>query len=105
MPRAAYATVEAEFLTTNHQSEGETYYTYNTETGKVVLGVDNINQYEGVGLKQDDSNFSYPSTSWTTSIRPGDHCDWPLGKRVYKKWILVANNISGAVRQYMVYAG
>ena len=53
MPRAAYAAVEAEFLTTNHRSEGETYYSYDTETGKVGTEVDNINsEYEGVGLKK-----------------------------------------------------
>ena len=101
LPRAAYAAVEAVFLTTNHRSEGETYYTYNSETGKVVSGVDNINQYEGVGLKKDDPNYSNPPSSWTTSTRPGSHGGWALGKSVYKKWALVVNNISGEVRQYV----
>lgn len=51
MPRAAYAAVEAEFLTTNHRSEGETYYSYDTETGKVKARAD-IDEYEGVGLNK-----------------------------------------------------
>lgn len=104
--RAAYAAVEAEFLTTNHRSTGETYYSYDTETGKAVSGVNNINsEYEGVGLKKDDARFSNPPSSWTSSTIIGSHGDWPLGKHVYKKWALVVNNISGEVRQYLVYTG
>lgn len=101
MPRAAYAAVEAEFLTNNHRSEGETYYSYDTETCKVKSGAD-IDEYEGAGLINEGKQ-SMPPSSLTTSTYPGCHCDWALGKRVYKKWILVVNNISGEVRQYMVY--
>lgn len=102
MPRAAYAAVEAEFLTTNHRSEGETYYSYDTETGKVKAGAD-TGGYEGVGLRQDDPHFSYPLSSWTISTHPGDHSDWALGKRLYKKWILIVDKTTGEVRQYKVY--
>ena len=101
MPRAAYAAVEAEFLTTNHRSEGETYYSYDTETGKVKAGTD-LDGSEGVGLI-DEGKQSMPPSSLTTSTYPGSHSDWPIGKRVYKKWELVVGNISGEVRQYSVY--
>lgn len=101
--RAAYAAVEAEFLTTNHPSEGETYYSYDTETGKAVSGVNNIDgDYEGVGLIKDGKE-SMPLSSWTTSTYIGSHSDWPLGKHVYKKWALVVVNTTGKVRQYKVY--
>ena len=103
MPRAAYAAVEAEFLTTNNRSEGETYYSYDTETGKAVSGVDNIDHdYEGVGLIVGGES-SMPLSSWTTSTYIGSHSDWPLGKHVYKKWALVVDNTTGEVRQYKVY--
>lgn len=101
MPRVAYAAVEAEFLTTNHRSEGETYYSYDTETGKVKAGAD-IDEYEGVGLINEGKQ-SMPPSSWTTSTYPSSHGDCALGKCVYKKWILVVKNISGEVRQYLVY--
>lgn len=107
--RAAYAAVEAKHLTTEFTPgdlvpERETYCSYDTETGKVKAGAD-LKGYEGVGLRQDDPDFSYPPSSWTTSTRPGDHSDWALSKRVYKKWILVVNNSAGTVRQYLVYTG
>ena len=101
--RAAYAAVEAEFLTTNHRSGGETYYSYDTETGKAVSGVNNIDSdYEGVGLIVGGES-SMPLSSWTTSTYIGSHSDWPLGKHVYKKWALVVVNTTGEVRQYKVY--
>ncbi|MDY5113265.1 MAG: prepilin-type N-terminal cleavage/methylation domain-containing protein [Bilifractor sp.] len=101
--RAAYAAVEAEFLTNDYHPGGtETYYSYDTETGKVKAGAD-TGGYEGVGLRQDAPDFSYPLSSWTTSTCPGDHSDWALGKRLYKKWILVVDKTNGKVRQYLVY--
>ena len=78
MPRAAYAAVEAEFLTTNHRSEGETYYTYDTETGKVgTVGKYDNSAYAGIGV-----DWSTPS-SWTITTTISGHGDWALGKRVY----------------------
>jgi hypothetical protein len=88
-------------LTNNHRSEGETYYSYDTETGKVKSGAD-IDEYEGVGLINEGKQ-SMPPSSWMSSTYPGSHGDWPIGKRIYKKWGLVVGNISGEVRQYLVY--
>jgi prepilin-type N-terminal cleavage/methylation domain-containing protein len=106
--RAAYAAVEAKHLTTEFTPgdlvpERETYYSYDTETGKVKAGAD-LDGYEGVGLI-DEGKYSMPLSSWTTSTYIGSHSDWPLGKHVYKKWILVVNNSAGTVRQYLVYTG
>ena len=96
--RAAYAAVEAEFLTNDYRSGGtETYYSYDTETGKVKAGVplDGFTSVEG-------TNTDPPST-WTIDTSVNGTSNRALGKRVYKKWILVVVNDTGKVRQYMVY--
>ena len=73
-------------------------YSYDTETGQVrTVGEYDHSAYAGVGADR-----STPS-SWMIATTIVGHSDWPIGKRVYKKWILVVNNISGEVRQYMVY--
>ena len=95
--RAAYSAVELQFLTSNHRSGGETYYTYDTETGQIGT----VNHYDNkdfAGSVGDD--WSEPS-SWTTSTRVGGHWDWTPGRHVYKKWGLVVGNSNGVVRQYI----
>lgn len=95
--RTAYSAVEVQFLTSDHRSEGETYYTYDTETGQVgtVSSYNNKDFAGGVG-----NDWSEPS-SWTTSTRIGGHWDWTPGRHVYKKWGLVVGNSNGIVRQYI----
>ncbi len=95
--RAAYSAVEIQFLTSNHRSEGETYYTYDTATSQVGT-VDSYSNKEYAGGVGDD--WSTPS-SWTTSTWIGGHWDWNPGKHVYKKWGLVVGNSNGVVRQYI----
>ena len=63
--RAAYSAVEIQFLTSNHRSEGETYYTYDTETGQIGT-VSHYDNNDFAGSVGDD--WSEPS-SWTTSCR------------------------------------
>lgn len=95
--RAAYSAVEVQFLTSDHRSEGETYYTYDTETGQVgtVSSYDHKDFAGSVG-----NDWSTPS-SWTTSTWIGGHWDWNPGRHVYKKWGLVVGNSNGIVRQYI----
>ena len=95
--RAAYSAVEIQFLTSNHRSEGETYYTYDTETGQIGT-VSSYDHNDFAGSVGDD--WSEPS-SWTTSTRIGGHWDWTPGRHVYKKWGLVVGNPDGVVRQYI----
>ncbi|MCH4027296.1 MAG: prepilin-type N-terminal cleavage/methylation domain-containing protein [Lachnospiraceae bacterium] len=98
--RAAYAAVEAEYITNNPSAMdpvSETYYTYDASTGKIKI----IRSIGGGYMSVGDDN-STPS-SWLTSTRIGGHWDWTLGQHVYKKWLLVVNNVSGKVREYMVY--
>jgi prepilin-type N-terminal cleavage/methylation domain-containing protein len=97
--RAAYAAVEAEYITTHPSAtdpRSETYYTYDALTGKTEKG--SLDGYESVGVA-----YSTPS-SWLTSTIIGSHPDWTLGQHVYKKWVLVVNNVSGKVRVYMVHS-
>ena len=99
--RAAYAAVEAEYITNNPSAMdpvSETYYTYDASTGKIAI-VNSYDHYIGV----DEGNFWAPPSSWTISTRIGGHWDWTLGQHVYDKWVLVVNNINGRVRLYMVY--
>jgi Tfp pilus assembly protein PilE len=98
--RAAYAALEAEYITNNPSamdSGRETYYTYDTSTGKIDI----VNRY-GSHYNCVGGDMTTPS-SWTISTRIGGHWDWTLGKHVYDKWGLVVNNVSGKVREYMVY--
>ena len=95
--RAAYSAVEIQFLTSDHRSEGETYYTYDTETGQIGT-VSSYDHKDFAGSVGDD--WSTPS-SWTTSTWIGGHWDWNPGKHVYKKWGLVVGNSNGIVRQYI----
>lgn len=95
--RAAYSAVEIQFLTSNHRAEGETYYTYDTETGQIGT-VSSYDHKDFAGSVGDD--WSTPS-SWTTSTWIGGHWDWNPGKHVYKKWGLVVGNSNGIVRQYI----
>ena len=95
--RAAYSAVELQFLTSNHRSGGETYYTYDTETGQIGT-VNHYGNKDFAGSVGDDC--SEPS-SGTTSTRVGGHWDWTPGRHVYKKWGLVVSNSNGIVRQYI----
>lgn len=95
--RAAYSAVEIQFLTSDHRSEGETYYTYDTETGQVGT-VSSYDHKDFAGSVGDD--WSEPS-SWTISTWIGGHWDWTPGRHVYKKWGLVVGNSNGIVRQYI----
>lgn len=95
--RAAYSAVEIQFLTSDHRSEGETYYTYDTETGQIGT-VSSYDHKDFAGSVGDD--WSTPS-SWTISTWIGGHLDWNPGKHVYKKWGLVVGNSNGIVRQYI----
>ena len=95
--RAAYSAVKSQFLTSDHPSEGETYYTYDTEKDQIVTESPN-GQNGFAGRVSDDG--SKPS-SWTTSTYIGGHKDWTLGRHVYKKWELVVGNSNGDVRQYI----
>lgn len=97
--RAAYAAVEAEYITNNPSAmepRRETYYTYDASTGKIDI-VNSYDHYIGVG-----GEWTTPS-SWTISTTIGGHWDWTIGQHVYDKWGLVVNNVSGKVREYMVY--
>ncbi|MCH3999913.1 MAG: prepilin-type N-terminal cleavage/methylation domain-containing protein [Lachnospiraceae bacterium] len=98
--RSAYAAVEAEFLTNDYHPGGtETLYSYDTETGKVgIITKYDPGEYAGVG-----PDWSTPS-SWTIiDTQVNGTRDRALGKRVYKRWILVVVKATGKVRQYMVY--
>lgn len=94
--RTAYSAVEVQFLTSDHRSEGETYYTYDTETGQVGT----VSSYNKDFAGSVGNDWSEPS-SWTTSTRIGGHGDWTPGRHVYKKWGLVVGNSNGIVRQYI----
>lgn len=99
--RAAYAAVEAEYITTKHDMVPgrETYYSYDTETGKVGIITNYKNEdYDDIGGVKSPPLSSWTMSTWIHGVQSG-----ALGKRVYKKWMLAVNNISGEVRQYSVY--
>ena len=96
--RAAYAAVEAEFLTNDYHPGGtETYYSYDTETGKVEAGVPLDDTRSVMGANTD------PLSTWTIDTPVNGVSNRALGKRVYKKWILIVDKTTGKVRQYKVY--
>ncbi len=85
--RTAYSAVEIQFLTSNHRSKGETYYTYDTETGQIGT-VSSYDHKDFAGSVGDDWSEPSPGRHQQglavigTGLRAGMYIrsgDWLLG--------------------------